>query len=149
MPDLMSSTEVGDLLAAINASLNTTSAVALCVGFYFIRRRIVEQHRRAMLTAVGASTLFLVFYVSRVVLTGTHEFAGEGVARTAYLTILVSHVTLAILVLPFILRVLYLVRRKRFDEHKRLARFVFPVWAYVSVTGLIVYLLLYQIYGYA
>jgi uncharacterized membrane protein YozB (DUF420 family) len=98
---------------------------------------------------VGASTLFLVFYVSRVVLTGTHEFAGEGVARTAYLTILVSHVTLAILVLPFILRVLYLVRRKRFDEHKRLARFVFPVWAYVSVTGLIVYLLLYQIYGYA
>jgi putative membrane protein len=145
----MSSTEVGDLLAAINASLNTTSAVALCVGFYFIRRRIVEQHRRAMLTAVGASTLFLVFYVSRVVLTGTHEFAGEGVARTAYLTILVSHVTLAILVLPFILRVLYLVRRKRFDEHKRLARFVFPVWAYVSVTGLIVYLLLYQIYGYA
>ena len=149
MPDLMSSTEVGDLLAAINASLNTTSAVALCVGFYFIRRRIVEQHRRAMLTAVGASTLFLVFYVSRVVLTGTHEFAGEGVARTAYLTILVSHVTLAILVLPFILRVLYLVRRKRFDEHKRLARFVFPVWAYVSVTRLIVYLLLYQIYGYA
>jgi uncharacterized membrane protein YozB (DUF420 family) len=149
LPDLMSSTEVGDLLAAINASLNTTSAVALCVGFYFIRRRIVEQHRRAMLTAVGASTLFLVFYVSRVVLTGTHEFAGEGVARTAYLTILVSHVTLAILVLPFILRVLYLVRRKRFDEHKRLARFVFPVWAYVSVTGLIVYLLLYQIYGYA
>jgi len=145
----MSSTEVGDLLAAINASLNTTSAVALCVGFYFIRRRIVEQHRRAMLTAVGASTLFLVFYVSRVVLTGTHEFAGEGVARTAYLTILVSHVTLAILVLPFILRVLYLVRRKRFDEHKRLARFVFPVWAYVSVTRLIVYLLLYQIYGYA
>ena len=145
----MSSTEVGDLLAAINASLNATSAVALCVGFYFIRRRIIEQHRRAMLTAVGASALFLVFYVSRVALTGTHEFAGEGVARTVYLTILFSHMTLAILVFPFVLRLLYLVRRKRFDEHKRLARFVFPVWAYVSATGLIVYLLLYQIYGYA
>jgi uncharacterized membrane protein YozB (DUF420 family) len=144
----MSSTEVGDILAAINASLNATSAVALCVGFYFIRRRVIEKHRVAMLTAVGASAIFLVFYVSRVALTGTHEFAGEGVARTVYLSILFSHMTLAVLVLPFVLRLLYLVRRKRFDEHKRLARFVFPVWAYVSATGLIVYLLLYQIYGY-
>lgn len=145
----MSTTEAGDLLAMLNASLNATSAVALVVGFIFIRRKVIDAHRRAMLTAVGASALFLVFYVTRVILTGTHEFAGEGAARVVYLTVLFSHMVLAVLVLPFVLRLLWLARAERFAEHKRLARFVFPVWAYVSVTGLVVYLLLYQIYGYA
>ncbi len=144
----MTTAEIGDMLAAINATLNGTSAIALGVGFYFIRRKAVLAHRRAMLTAVGASSLFLVFYVTRIVITGTHEFAGEGIVRTAYLTMLFSHVVLAIIVLPCVLRLLYLVRHKRFAEHKRFARFVFPVWAYVSATGLLVYLLLYQIYGY-
>lgn len=144
----MNTTEVGDTLALINASLNATSAVALVTGFVFIRRKVVDNHRRAMLTAVGASALFLVFYVARVLLTGTHEFAGEGIARTVYLAILFTHMILAVLVLPFVLRLLWLVRTERFEEHKRLARFVFPVWAYVSATGLLVYLLLYQIYGY-
>lgn len=145
----MSSTEAGDVLAAVNATLNATSAVALLVGFTFIRRKVIDRHRKAMLTAVGASALFLVFYVARVLLTGTHEFAGEGFARIVYRTVLFSHMTLAVLVLPFVLRILYLARQQRFDEHKRLARFVFPVWAYVSVTGLVVYLMLYQVYGYA
>lgn len=145
----MNVTEAGDVLALVNASLNATSAVALFTGFYFIRRKVVDRHRRAMLTAVGASALFLVFYVTRVALTGTHDFAGQGVARAVYLTILVSHMILAVVVLPFVLRLLYLARKERFVEHKRLARFVFPVWAYVSVTGLLVYILLYQIYGYA
>jgi len=145
----MNVTEAGDLLAAINASLNATSAVALCTGFYFIRKRVIDNHRRAMLTAVGASALFLVFYVTRVTLTGTHEFGGEGLARTVYLTVLFSHMVLAVIAFPLVIRLLYLVRKGRFDEHKRLARFVFPVWAYVSATGLIVYILLYQVYGYA
>jgi putative membrane protein len=145
----MNTTEAGDLLALLNASLNATSAVALLTGFYFIRRKVVDRHRRAMLTAVGASALFLVFYVARVLLTGTHEFAGQGAARVVYLSILVSHMILAVLVLPFVLRLLWLARAERFVEHKRLARFVFPVWAYVSVTGLLVYILLYQVYGYA
>lgn len=145
----MNATEAGDALALINASLNATSAVALVTGFWLIRRKVVDGHRRAMLTAVGASALFLVFYVTRVALTGTHEFAGTGLARIVYLTILVSHMILAVVVVPFVLRVLYLAHRKRFVEHKRLAGFVFPVWAYVSVTGLLVYILLYQIYGYA
>ena len=144
----MSTSQAGDLLALINASLNATSAIALITGFLFIRRKVVDQHKRAMLTAVGASALFLVFYVVRMLLTGTHEFAGEGLARTAYLSVLFSHMVLAVLVLPFILRLLWLVKKDRFEEHKKLARFVFPVWAYVSVTGLVVYLLLYQIYGY-
>jgi len=145
----MNATEAGDLLAAINASLNATSAIALCTGFYFIRKRAIDNHRRAMLTAVGASALFLVFYVTRVTLTGTHEFGGEGLARGVYLSVLFSHMILAVIALPLVLRLLYLVRRERFEEHKRLARFVFPIWAYVSGTGLIVYMLLYQIYGYA
>ncbi len=102
-----------------------------------------------MLTAVGASALFLVFYVPRVALTGTHEFAGQGLARTVYLAILFSHMVLAVVVVPFVLRLLWLAHKRRFAEHKRLARFVFPIWAYVSVTGLVVYLLLYQVYGYA
>lgn len=144
----MNAAATGDFLAMVNATLNATSAAALVTGFVFIRRKVVDRHRAAMLTAVGASALFLVFYVARVLLTGTHEFAGTGVARTVYLTILFTHMILAVLVLPFILRLLWLAKNERFSEHKRLARFVFPVWAYVSVTGLLVYLLLYQIYGY-
>lgn len=139
---------VGDSLAVLNASLNATSAVALFTGYAFIRRRVVHNHRRSMLTAVFASAVFLVFYLIRVALTGTHEFAGEGTARTVYLSVLFSHMVLAVLVVPFVLRLLFLVRKQRFTEHARLARWVFPVWAYVSVTGLLVYLLLYQIYGY-
>jgi uncharacterized membrane protein YozB (DUF420 family) len=139
---------LGDALAAINASLNATSAMALLVGYISIRRRNLHAHRAAMITALSASAIFLVFYVTRVALTGTHTFAGEGWARTLYLSILFSHMVLAVLVLPFVLRLVYLVRRRRFQDHARLARLVFPVWAYVSVTGLLVYLLLYQVFGY-
>ncbi len=144
----MNLSELGDALAAINASLNATSAVALLVGYISIRRRNLHAHRAAMITALSASAIFLVFYVTRVALTGTHTFAGEGWARTLYLSILFSHMVLAVLVLPFVLRLVYLVRRRRFQDHSRLARLVFPVWAYVSVTGLLVYLLLYQVFGY-
>jgi putative membrane protein len=144
----MNATEAGDALALLNATLNATSAVALFTGFYFIRRRVIDRHRRSMLTALGASALFLVFYVMRVLLTGTHEFAGEGFARTLYLAVLFSHMILAVGVLPFVLRIVYLALNDRFQEHQRMARWVFPVWAYVSVTGLLVYILLYQVYGY-
>lgn len=144
----MDTANVGDALAVVNASLNATSAVALFTGYAFIRRKVVKNHRRSMLTAVFASAVFLVFYLTRVALTGTHEFAGEGAARVLYLSVLFSHMVLAVVVVPFVLRLLYLVRKERFQDHARLARWVFPVWAYVSVTGLLVYLLLYQIYGY-
>jgi putative membrane protein len=141
-------TSLGDLLAAVNASLNLVSAVALLTGFVMVRRRALRAHRAAMVTALSASALFLVFYLTRVALTGTHTFAGTGWARTLYLSVLFSHMVLAVLVLPFVLRLVYLVRHRRFHDHARLARWVFPVWAYVSVTGLLVYLLLYQIFGY-
>lgn len=144
----MNEVAVGDSLAAVNATLNLTSAVALFTGFVMIRRRSLHSHRTAMVTALSASALFLVIYVTRVAITGTHTFAGEGWARTLYLSILFSHMILAVMVLPFVLRLVYLIRRRRFHDHAKLARWVFPVWAYVSVTGLVVYLLLYQIFGY-
>jgi len=145
----MDTAALGDALAAVNASLNATSAVALVTGLVLIRRRNAHAHRRAMLTALTASAIFLVFYVTRVVLTGTHDFAGQGTARTVYFAVLFSHMVLAVAVVPLVLRLLWLVRKRRFGDHARLARWVFPVWAYVSVTGLLVYLLLYQVYGYS
>lgn len=144
----MDSSSIGDTLAAVNATLNATSALALFTGVYFIRLGERDKHRAAMLTAVGASALFLVFYVTRVILTGTHEFAGTGTAKLVYLSILFSHMVLAVVVVPLVLRLLFLASRERFVEHARLARWTFPIWAYVSVTGLLVYLLLYQVYGY-
>jgi putative membrane protein len=101
-----------------------------------------------MLTAVAASALFLMSYLTRVALTGTHRFAGAGTAKIVYLSILFSHMTLAMAVVPLALRLLWLVYHRRFRDHARLARWTFPIWAYVSVTGLVVYLLLYQVYGY-
>jgi putative membrane protein len=144
----MDRAQVGDTLALLNASLNATSAVALAAGWIFVRARRVRLHRKAMLTALAASAVFLVFYLTRVAFTGTHQFAGEGVAKVVYLTILFSHMVLAVAVVPLVLRLLWLVRRRRFRAHARLARWAFPIWAYVSVTGLVVYLLLYQVYGY-
>ncbi len=144
----MDRAQIGDLLALVNASLNATSAVALFTGFYFVKRRSLRMHRRAMLTALTASGLFLVFYLTRVAFTGTHEFAGEGAAKAVYLSILFSHIVLAVLLVPLVLRLVYLVRQSRFGSHARLARWTFPMWAYVSVTGLIVYVLLYQVFGY-
>lgn len=138
---------LGDTLAGVNALLNGTATVCLVLGYLFIRRGRRDLHMRAMLGAVGASALFLVFYVTRFLLTGTHEFAGEGVARTIYLTILFSHMVLAVVVVPLVLRLLYLAAKERFDAHRRLARWTFPIWMYVSVTGIVVYLMLYQVYG--
>lgn len=144
----MDRTQIGDHLAMVNATLNATSALALASGWVFIKRRKLHLHRRAMVTAITASALFLVFYLTRVAFTGTHEFAGEGAAKVTYFTILFSHMILAVAVVPLVLRLLWLLRRKRFRDHARLARWTFPIWAYVSVTGLVVYLLLYQVYGY-
>ena len=144
----MDLSRLSDTLAAVNATLNATSAVALFAGFYFIRLKDVTRHRAAMLTAVTASALFLVFYVTRFMPTGTHEFAGTGAARTLYLSVLFSHMVLAVVVVPLVLRLLFLASRERFAEHRRLARWTFPIWAYVSLTGLLVYVLLYQVYGY-
>lgn len=139
---------LGNALAQVNASLNFASICFLLAGFFFIKRRQISEHRFCMLGAVSASALFLVSYLTRAALTGTHQFAGEGTARTAYLTILFSHMILAVIVVPLALRLLYLARHERFEKHRRLARWTFPIWLYVSVTGLVVYVMLYHVYGY-
>ncbi|MDE0359052.1 MAG: DUF420 domain-containing protein [Gammaproteobacteria bacterium] len=144
----MDAEALGNFLAPVNASLNLLSTSFLVAGFAFIRARNIPRHRLCMIAAASASGLFLVFYVIRFSLTGTHVFAGEGTARVVYLAILFSHMVLAVVVAPLIIRLLFLAGRKRFTEHARLARWTFPIWLYVSVTGLVVYAMLYHVYGY-
>jgi putative membrane protein len=138
----------GALLARTNATLNLSSGVLLMIGWVFIRRGDVRRHRLSMLGAVTTSSLFLIFYITRFTITGTHSFAGLGVAKTVYLGILFSHMILAVLIVPCVLRLLYLVWKERFKDHRRLARWVFPAWLYVSITGFVVYVMLYHVYGY-
>jgi putative membrane protein len=139
---------LGNLLAPVNAGLNALSALLLLAGYVFIRKGDPESHRRVMLGAVGASALFLLLYLTRYALTGTHRFAGEGVAKGVYLGILFSHMILAAAVVPMVLRLLYLAFTGRTSDHQRLARWTFPIWMYVSLTGLLVYALLYHVFGY-
>ena len=144
-----------DLLAIfphLNAALNATSGLCLLVGLYFILTKQVARHRAAMLTACSVSALFLVSYVAHHALRtyvygiGPTKFTGEGIARPIYFTILTSHTILAAVVAPFIIATLWRALKGRFDDHKKLARLVYPVWLYVSATGVIVYVMLYQIY---
>lgn len=144
----MSAEEIAGVLAPLNAALNFTSFLCLVAGLVYIKRRDLRRHRSAMTAALTASVLFLVFYITRFSLTGTHRFAGEGLARSAYFFILFSHMVLAAIVAPAVARLVYLVRHRRFRSHAALARWVYPVWLYVSITGIMVYLMLYHIYGY-
>jgi len=144
----MSPEAIGGLLAPVNAGLNFTSLCFLIAGLIFIKRRDAHRHRIAMMGAVTASGLFLVFYLTRASLTGTHRFAGEGLAKVVYLSVLFSHMILAVVIVPLILRLLYLIWKRRFHSHARLARWAYPIWLYVSATGLIVYAMLYHLYGW-
>jgi uncharacterized membrane protein YozB (DUF420 family) len=144
----MTAEALGNLLAPVNAVLNLTSTVCLIVGYAYIKRKKTLHHRRAMLGAVTASSLFLVFYVLRYSLTGTHRFAGEGLAKSLYLALLFSHMILAVVIVPLVLSLLHLAWKSRFQTHARLARWTFPIWLYVSLSGLLVYLLLYHVYAY-
>jgi putative membrane protein len=137
-----------ELLPKINACLNGSSGLLLLGGVRAIKRGQRNVHERFVLSAVAASALFLVGYLTRVALQGTHRFAGQGLLRAAYFVILISHMILAVVVVPLVVRLLYLARRERFSEHRRLARLTFPIWMYVSVTGVIVYVMLYHFPGY-
>jgi uncharacterized membrane protein YozB (DUF420 family) len=136
--------ELGDILAALNAGLNSTSTVLLVVGWLAVRRGDRETHRKCMVSALVVSALFLVSYLTRVALTGTHRYPGEGALRVIYLGLLGSHMLLAMVTPPLVLRALYLALRKRFAEHRRLVRYAYPIWMYVSVTGVLVYWMLYH-----
>ena len=132
------------VLPAVNATLNATSGILLLTGYVLIKRRQIDAHRRAMLAAFTSSTLFLISYVVYHYHAGSRPFPGQGPIRAVYFAILVSHVILAIVILPFIISTLTKGLRGQYARHKRVARWTFPLWMYVSVTGVIVYLMLYQ-----
>lgn len=136
---------LAEALPAWNAALNATAATLLVLGLRAIRGGDRERHRALMIGAVGVSAVFLVSYLARVALTGTHRFPGDGPLRWLYLAILLSHTVLAAAAAPMALRTLFLGLKGRFADHRALARWTFPVWLYVSVTGVLVYLLLYQV----
>ncbi|HXV60131.1 MAG TPA: DUF420 domain-containing protein [Vicinamibacteria bacterium] len=129
-------------LPALNASLNLTSAVALSLGFIAIRRGRRTLHMKLMLTAVLVGLCFLVSYIVYHHYQGDTPFPGEGVVRPVYFSILISHIVLSIVGLPLVLATLFFAASGRFDRHRRLARVTFPVWLYVSITGVAVFVFL-------
>ncbi len=138
--------EISDL-PLVNASLNTISAAFLVAGYVNIRRRWIAAHRTCMLGAVASSSLFLVSYLVYHYSHGSTPFTGEGWTRYVYFTILISHVILATAMVPMIVLTLRHALKGRFERHAPLARWTLPIWLYVSVTGLLVYLMLYQWQG--
>lgn len=141
----MNASDVGNMLAPVNALLNATSGLLLFAGWFAIRRKRVEMHRRRMTAAIVISGIFLVSYLLRVTLTGTHRFPDLGFVRVLYLFILASHTLLAMVAFPLVVATFRYASKGNFETHRKLARFTFPIWAYVSVTGFVVYLMLYQL----
>jgi putative membrane protein len=129
----------------IDATLNGLSAVLLICGFFFIRRRNIPAHRACMLSAFGTSVVFLICYLTYHYYHGVTRFPGHGTIRTFYLTLLGSHTILAVVIVPLVLTTLYRALRKRFDLHRRIAVWTLPLWIYVSITGVIVYWMLYHL----
>jgi putative membrane protein len=137
---------LAEALPSWNAGMNALSASALFAGWAAIRRGNRALHWKLMAAAFGASTLFLAGYLTRFALTGVHRFPLQGPVRTFYYALLTSHTVLAVVALPFVLRTMWLSAVKRsYDRHKRIAVWTFPLWAYVSVTGVLVYVMLYHL----
>ncbi|HEU4345883.1 MAG TPA: DUF420 domain-containing protein [Candidatus Binatia bacterium] len=132
-------------LPTLNAALNSLSAMFLILGYVFIRSKKIGAHRACMLAAVATSTLFLISYLIYHYQVGSVPFKGEGSIRTVYFTVLLTHTILAVAVVPLALVTLSRALKERFDAHRRIARWTFPVWLYVSITGVIVYLMLYRL----
>ncbi len=132
---------------ALNAALNAASAVLLGTGYAMIRRRRVVAHKACMVTAVIVSTAFLVSYVIYHVRVGSVPFRGQGWIRPVYFALLGSHTVLAATIVPLVVITLSRALRAQFDRHKRIARWTLPLWFYVSVTGVIIYFLLYHLYA--
>ena len=133
-------------LPAINATLNGISAILLTIGWVLISKRRIEPHRKVMLSAFATSTLFLICYVIYHANVGSRPFTGQGPIRVVYFTILITHIILAAATLPLALITLSRALRARFDRHKRIARWTLPIWLYVSVTGVVILVMLYQMY---
>lgn len=141
----MTRIDLGDTLAAVNATLNGTCACLLVAGRIAIGRKLVQVHRRLMVSAFAVSTLFLTSYLTRVALTGTHADPHHGWVHAAYFALLGTHMILAMAVVPLVITALTFAWKKKFEKHRALARWTFPIWLYVSVTGVMVYLVLYRV----
>ena len=133
-------------LPAVNASLNCLSAILLSAGYYFIRRKNQAAHRNCMVAAVCTSTLFLISYLVYHSQAGRTVFREPQWFRPIYLTILLTHTVLAVVIVPMVLVTLSRAVRGRFELHRKVARWAWPLWMYVSTTGVLIYLLLYQIF---
>jgi putative membrane protein len=133
-------------LPAVNATLNGLAAILLTMGFVMIRRGNRELHKRCMIAALATSGLFLVSYVVYHANAGSRPFLGQGAVRVVYFGILITHVVLAAAILPLALLTAARGLTAQFDRHVRLARWTLPIWLYVSVTGVVIYLMLYQLY---
>jgi uncharacterized membrane protein YozB (DUF420 family) len=132
------------VLPTVNAVLNASAALAMILGFVAIRRRRVAVHRACMLTAVGLSVLFLCSYLVYHAQVGSRPYGGTGWLRTVYFAILLTHTVLAAAIVPMVGSTLYRALRSQFARHARLARVTFPLWLYVSMTGVVVYWMLYH-----
>jgi putative membrane protein len=133
--------------AALNASLNGTSAILLACGYAAIKNGKMKVHKAFMIAAFAVSTIFLISYVIYHIRVGHVLFQGQGWIRDVYFTLLISHTILAIVIVPMILVTLRRAWLEKFDRHRAIARWTLPLWFYVSVTGVIVYILLYQVYA--
>ena len=134
-------------LPLLNAILNSLSAVLLSTGYVAIRYRRIPVHRACMIAAFVTSVLFLISYLTYHYHIGSKPFPGQGTVRTVYFIILISHTILATVIVPMVLLTLYRAWKAQWDRHRRLARWTLPLWFYVSVTGVVIYVLLYQVYA--
>lgn len=133
------------VLPAVNATLNAISTVLLTVGWLFIRRRKIDRHRLCMIGAFVTSALFLTSYLVYHANVGSVPFSGQGAIRLVYFAILLTHVVLAATILPLALITLSRALSRRFDRHRKIARWTLPIWLYVSVTGVVIYVMLYRL----
>ncbi len=131
-------------LPAVNATLNGISAILLTMGFVFIKRGKKEAHQRCMISAFLVSAVFLICYLIYHYYAGSTKFTATGWIRPVYFTILITHVILAAAIVPMILMTMWRAWKKDFEKHKKIARWTWPLWMYVSVTGVLIYLMLYQ-----
>jgi len=139
-------TDYFSVLPHLNACLNASSFLLLTSGYFFIRRKRVTAHRNCQVAALSASVLFLISYLTYHAHHGVTRFAGQGIARPIYFTILTTHTFLAAVIVPFVIITVRRAKRGEFQRHKRIARVTLPMWLYVSITGVVVYLMLYHLY---
>jgi putative membrane protein len=141
----MTTEEIGAHLALVNALLNGTSAALIFAGRRAIAAKNRALHKKLMLSAFGTSSLFLTSYLTRVALTGTHKDPHTGLFHVTYLLVLFSHMTLAVAVVPLVLIALAHGLKDRIPKHKKIVKYTYPIWLYVSVTGVVVYVMLYRL----